>query len=95
MLMWQSNSDNQLLPTPQSPGDLNYATWSGSAFGTVSQFPHAILPAERGSLAYDGSQGIYAWINDEDGDPSTVDDAELYWSEYENGSWQTPVRGLR
>jgi antitoxin component YwqK of YwqJK toxin-antitoxin module len=92
LLLWQSNPQNLLLPTAQAPGEIKTAIFSGSTFGTVIDFPHTILPSEKGSLAYDSSGTVFAWIQDLDGDPATVDDSELYWSQHDGTSWLAPER---
>ena len=93
MLVWQSNADNLLIPSVTSPVQVHAVRWEGSDFSAPTLLPAAVQPDGESDLAYDGTEAVFAWINDEDGDAATNDDTELYWCEFDGTAWSAPNRG--
>ncbi len=93
-LVWFGNEANELVGTPANPSQLNLAFWDAGSqsFSTPTTLPGGMADALDVSFAYDGSEFVAAYAHDEDGDPATADDLEIYYARHQSGAWSSPVR---
>ncbi|MBN1420600.1 MAG: carboxypeptidase regulatory-like domain-containing protein, partial [Planctomycetes bacterium] len=58
-------------------GAILFARWQGGAWSAPEAIAQPGAAHLRGSLAFDGTEGLYVFAGDEDGDPETASDQEL------------------
>ncbi len=83
--------------------DIYSSVWNGVAWSPPLPLTNDLGPVKpgdgRASLAGDlaGGRAIATWVRDSNGDPSSRNDQDIYYSVYQsipapNGSWSLPVR---
>ncbi|MCK5804336.1 MAG: hypothetical protein KAI66_15975, partial [Lentisphaeria bacterium] len=94
LAVWVCNDSNDLLGTPDMPNTLVYShRLAGGDWSAPAEFATGVAGVVKADLAFDGTQGIYVFVVDADGDLSTDTDQELYRAEFAVGAgWQAPVR---
>ena len=93
MLLWASDRDAN-LSTPWD-WDIYAAPWTGDGWGEPTlvargvplHTPSAVVPVPGGAVA--------AWCQHTDGNFTTLDDVELFYSTYNGSAWSPPIRLTR
>ena len=92
-ILWIQNEGTAAGGDASSGDRLMFATWSGSAWDE----PQMLWSAQKNVLDFafvaDGlGEGHVVLAVDEDGDPNTTSDCELYLLSTANGAWQTAIQ---
>jgi hypothetical protein len=85
--VWIANTQNDDLGSAGAPNQILYAKFDGTSWSTPAVIASVDKPILKYSLAYNGTKGYLVMSLDVDGSYSTVDDRELYYIEYDNGTW--------
>lgn len=88
---WLHSPGNQLIGDADDPVRLYSATWNGTGFDAPVIHPHGFKDAWDFSFAYDGERARVAWIQDADGDVTTLGDQQVYYSVFDGLGWGNPV----
>jgi len=92
MLVWVSNQWNDEIGTAAFPNDIHYTTYDGAAWSAAADAAIDIPSVLKSSLAYNGAEAYYVYIDDGDDNLETLEDRELYSMWFDGTAWQTPVR---
>ena len=92
-ILWIQNQAQEMVGSSVYGDSLMYADWNGSSW----ESPVSICSNQKGIIDYtvisdDQGECHIVFIVDEDGDPSTSDDLELYYIVTASGTWQTALR---
>ncbi|MBU0640929.1 MAG: carboxypeptidase regulatory-like domain-containing protein [Planctomycetes bacterium] len=92
-IVWVQNEAGDTIGNATNGDQLLFARWSGSNW----EVPETLWSDQQGivglSWAPDtAGEGHVVFVVDEDGDPETRPDRELYWASTVAGVWQTPSR---
>ena len=92
-ILWIANEGSATIGDANSGDRLMFAKWSGSGWNE----PQTLWSAQKGILSFafvaDAfGEGHVAFAVDEDADPNTTPDCELYLLWTANGTWQTATR---
>jgi len=85
--VWIANTQNDDLGSAGAPNQILYAKFDGTSWSTPAVIASVDKPILKYSLAYNGTKGYLVMSLDVDGSYSTVDDRELYYVDYDNGTW--------
>lgn len=92
LVVWRRNDKPATFGSAESPDQVWFARY---ASGEWSE-PEPVFTSSGillgGDLAWNGTDGAYAYVADEDGDPETREDREVHIVKYANGSWGDPER---
>lgn len=92
LLTWISNDQDDLSGSATKPNKLWYARFNGTAWSQPVVAATVPFGINRYSVAYDGSVANVILSLDNDGNPATITDLELYRLIYAGGSWGTLSR---
>jgi hypothetical protein len=92
LLIWQSNSGNQLIGNAEFPSEINYALWNGNGFGSVKALTTKFKDSFNFSHAYSGEKGIISYVKDMDGNLITKEDEEIFYISFDGTNWGEPIR---
>lgn len=90
-VFWLHSPANQLIGDHDEPIRLLYAAWNGSGFDEPQWHPYEFRDAFDFSFAYDGQRAKVAWVQDDDGDLTTLEDQQPYYSFFDGETWGNPV----
>ncbi|MBD3268421.1 hypothetical protein GF373_17275, partial [bacterium] len=93
MLVWTSNPGGYLIGDGAYPDAFYSAVWDGSAWSTPTLITDTITGTLRASLAYqDGTHAVLVLSRDLDGDWTTPNDIELFYSTWDGTAWSSLSR---
>ncbi len=92
LLAWVKNRSNDLFGNrTTAPNALYAASWSAQGWSSPRAIAEGLGTITKTALAYKGGEACYVFVMDQDDDPSTIDDQELYVLTNAGGQWS----GLR
>lgn len=92
--VWTQNPGNQLMGDETSPDAVLWSQWRPSLQSwsppqtLLDDVPYRLSQSLSGA----GGTAAYAWTCDMDGDPSTVEDQELFICSWDGNTWTAPYR---
>jgi subtilase family serine protease len=89
LLVWVEDMDSNL--TTIYDRNIHFAIWNGSAWQT-SLVASNVAVDESPVVTSSNLYTVCAWIQDTDGNETTTEDRELYYSVFDGVSWSTPLR---
>jgi antitoxin component YwqK of YwqJK toxin-antitoxin module len=94
LLIWQENPGNELIGTPAAPTRIRASRWdaASASFTDPQTAVDSLVGCFDFVVAWDGAVGRLAWVRDEDGDPDTLHDHELYTATYAADTWGPATR---
>ncbi len=92
LVVWISNSNNDLDGDASHPNTLWASKWNGASWTTPQTIATLPSPIVKYTLAYDGNEGYLVMAVDTDQDQKTNEDHELYQLSYSNGVWGSMLR---
>jgi hypothetical protein len=87
LMNWVENTANKTIGDASGPDTVMYATWNGSQWSNAAMSHTGVTGLLKSTIAYNGTTGYLVMQKDTDGDLTTAEDTELYYSKFENGSW--------
>ncbi len=91
LALWiYNNKDDILGEDPNALNEIEYSTWNGSRWIKAKTAATGLKVIVKSSLDYNGSEAIYVFTVDVDGDTQTETDRELYAITYDGASWSEP-----
>jgi len=87
LMVWVENTANKIIGDASGPDTVMYATWNGSQWSNVATSHTGVTGLLKSTIAYNGTTGYLVLQKDTDGDLTTAEDTELYYSKFENGAW--------
>jgi len=93
MAMWQVDEDNNItIGSHMAAQDYYYSVWDGSSWSTPSLALDDIDIVDNLSFDFDNNKAIATWSQDTDGNSTTQEDIEIFYSTWDGAIWGTPVR---
>jgi len=86
---WLTNTTTDLNPSGQSIHFAHYQGGTWTASGVVT--PSTAYVGGGLALTVSGTRPLLCWVEDTNGDPSTIFDQEMVWSIYNGNSWSAPI----
>jgi len=90
ILIWVSDADARLDTLDDEA--IFYSIWSNGAWSEPREVVSNILLASKPKVGFLGGKAIVVWAQHTDGNLSTLNDIEVYYSILEDGKWSKPVR---
>lgn len=77
-VLWGANRRGELFPTDLAPDTILFAAWNGRTFDLPAVVREDDVGHARTAVQV-GNDVLYVWAEDNDGDPTTAGDAELWY----------------
>ena len=87
LTVWISNAENDMLGFSEKPNSLKYSFFDGASWSAESTVANGLGAIIRASLVCNGINAKYVFVIDSDGDISTVNDQDLYMTDFDGTSW--------
>ncbi|RME82442.1 MAG: hypothetical protein D6775_10855, partial [Caldilineae bacterium] len=93
MALWRTNDGEDILGNADHPLTLTYAIWDGENWSEPAAALTGLQSVINAALAMrSATQAALVYAQDMDGDLTTADDAELFYSLYDGAAWSEPQR---
>ncbi|MBN2808328.1 MAG: hypothetical protein JXR80_02415 [Deltaproteobacteria bacterium] len=94
LLVWESNTGNELFATPESPSTIQFCIWDGSNWSSPATVMNNVVGAYDLDNAFWAEGAMLVWSQDNDLDPDTDTDQEICFSFFERNTstWSVPVQ---
>jgi hypothetical protein len=87
MLVWVSNTNNDLEGSATNVNQLWFSTWNGTTWSKPNAFVDVPYPLLKYDMIYDGTNAYIVMSLDSDNALTNVDAHELFEVTYQNGIW--------
>ncbi|MBQ7189488.1 MAG: hypothetical protein IJR99_08755 [Kiritimatiellae bacterium] len=92
LVAWLRNASGKMASSAAEPTDIMAAIYANGQWGSPTAVRSGVGIVNGFDVAFDGEKAVLAFSKDADGDPSTLDDAEVYALRLDGGIWGSPVR---
>ena len=86
---WIVDKDNNM--TTAHDRDINYSIWNGSDWSKPKIVTNDVIIDDNPVMVYSLNDAISVWSQDTDGNVSTNEDRELYYSAWNGTEWSIPT----
>jgi len=92
LAVWIENPANDLWGSATAPNEIRWAMKSGTGWSTPQVAASGLGLITDTALAYNGTNGVFVYVLDADGDLNTPDDQELWEISFSGGFWTGPIQ---
>ncbi|MCK4660784.1 MAG: hypothetical protein KAV82_14790, partial [Phycisphaerae bacterium] len=92
LLTWVSNAANNPIGSATEVNTVHYCLWNGSSWSAPGVVAAGVASIVKSAMAFDGSNALYLYSADMDGDLETTGDMELYAIAFDGATWSAPQR---
>ena len=92
LVVWLRNASGRVTSSPAEPTDIMASIYANGAWSAPTAVLNGVGIVNGFDVAFNGASAVLAFSKDADGDPSTLEDAEIYATRLDGQTWGSPIQ---